>query len=136
MQVSTHLGFDGNCEEAMNFYAKTFGAEIDFKMTWAESPMCDQVEADFRDKIMHMALKAGDTILMGADAPEGRYKKPQGIMVSIAPSTVEDAERVFAALAEGGSIEMPLQETFWAQRFGMLTDRFAIPWMVNCEKAM
>jgi PhnB protein len=136
MQLSSHLGFDGNCEDAMNFYAKTFGGAINFKMTWADSPMCDQVSPSFQSKIMHMAVKVGDVVLMGADAPEGRYKKPQGIVISISVADVDDAKRVFNTLSEGGSVEMPFQETFWAKGFGMLTDRFAIPWMVNCEKPM
>jgi PhnB protein len=136
MNISTHLGFDGKCEEAMKFYESTFGGKINFKMTWAESPMCDQVGEDFQDKIMHASLKVGDTIVMGADAPPGRYQKPQGIVVSVSVAQVEDAERVFKTLAEGGSVQMPFQETFWAKGFGMLTDRFAIPWMVNCEKPM
>lgn len=136
MKLSTHLGFDGNCDEAMKFYESTFGGKIEFRMTWAESPMCDQVEEAFRDRIMHQAVKVGDTVLMGADAPPGRYQKPQGIVVSISVPDVDEAERVFKTLAEGGSVQMPFQETFWAKGFGMLTDRFAIPWMVNCEKPM
>jgi len=136
MNLSSHLGFNGNCGEAMKFYESTFGGTINFKMTWAESPMCDQVGEDFQDKIMHMSLKVGDTIVMGADTPPGRYQKPQGIVVSVAVAEVEEAERVFNALAEGGSVQMPFQETFWAKGFGMATDRFAIPWMVNCEKPM
>lgn len=136
MNISTHLGFNGNCDEAMKFYESTFGGKINFKMTWAESPMCDQVGADFQDKIMHQSLKVGDTIIMGADAPPGRYQKPQGIVVSVSVPDADDAKRVFDALAEGGSVQMPFQETFWAKGFGMATDRFDIPWMVNCEKPM
>lgn len=136
MKLSTHLGFNGNCNEAMNFYATTFGGAINFTMTWAESPMCDQVGPEFQDKIMHQSLTVGGTLLMGADAPPGRFQTAQGIVVSIAVDTPEDADRVFAALSEGGSITMPIQETFWARRFGMCTDRFGIPWMVNCEKPM
>ncbi|HEY5331789.1 MAG TPA: VOC family protein [Acidobacteriaceae bacterium] len=136
MKLSTHLSFDGNCDEAMKFYEATFGGKIEFKMTWAESPMCDQVGADFQDKMMHESLKVGDTIVMGADAPPGRYQKPQGIVVSVALGDLAAAESVFKALAEGGSVQMPIQETFWAKRFGMCTDRFGIPWMVNCEKPM
>ena len=136
MNISTHLSFDGNCDEAMKFYEATFGGKIEFKMTWAESPMCDQAGEAFQDKIMHESVKIGDTVVMGADAPPGRYQKPQGIVVSVSVAEVEEAERVFNALAEGGSVQMPIQETFWAKRFGMATDRFAIPWMVNCEKPM
>jgi PhnB protein len=136
MKLSTHLGFNGNCDEAMKFYATTFGGTINFTMTWAESPMCDQVGPEFQDKIMHQSLTVGGTLLMGADAPPGRFQTAQGIVVSIAVDTPEDADRVFAALSEGGNITMPIQETFWARRFGMCTDRFGIPWMVNCEKPM
>ncbi len=136
MYLSSHLGFDGNCEEAMAFYAQTFGGKVNFKMTWGESPMCGQVEADFQGKIMHMSVTVGTTSIMGADSPPGRHQKAQGIMESVAITDVAEAERVFNALAEGGSIQMPFQETFWAKGFGMLTDRFGIPWMVNCEKPM
>src|SRR5665213_731753 len=100
MNISTHLSFDGNCDEAMKFYEATFGGKIEFKMTWAESPMCDQVGDDFQDKIMHQSLKVGNAIVMGADAPPGRYQKPQGIVVSIAVAEVEKAEQVFKVLAE------------------------------------
>jgi PhnB protein len=136
MQLSTHLAFNGNCAEAMQFYADTFGGTVNFKMTWKESPMCDQVGPDFQDKIMHESIIVGTTTLMGADAPQGRYQKPQGIMVSIAVETVEDGERVFKTLSEGGSVQMPFQETFWAKGFGMATDKYDIGWMVNCEKPM
>ena len=136
MQLSSHLGFDGSCEEAMKFYADTFGGTVVFKMTWKESPMCGQVEADFQDKIMHMAVKVGNSTVMGADSPPGRHQKAQGIVESIAVESVEEAQRIFNTLSEGGSVQMPFQETFWAKGFGMLTDRFAIPWMVNCEKPM
>jgi PhnB protein len=136
MTLSTHLGFDGNCEEAMNFYKETFDGTDQFKMTWAESPMAGQVAADFQDRIMHQAIKVGETVLMGADAPPGRYQKPQGIVVSIALDDVDKAKIIFDTLAEGGSIQMPFEETFWAKGFGMCTDKYSIPWMVNCEKPM
>ena len=136
MNFSTHLGFDGNCDEAMKFYEKTFGGKIDFKMTWRESPMADQVGPDFQDKIMHESMSLGNTMLMASDSPPGRFQKAQGIVVSINVETQEDADRVFKALAEGGSVQMPIAETFWAKRFGMATDKFGIPWMVNCSKPM
>jgi PhnB protein len=136
MQLSSHLGFNGNCEEAMKFYAKTFGGTVMFKMTWGESPMSDQVQADFQDKIMHMSVKVGNSTVMGADSPPGRHQKAQGIMESIAVEELEDAKRIFNALAEGGSVQMPFAETFWAKGFGMATDKYGIPWMVNCEKPM
>ncbi len=136
MVLSTHLNFNGNCEEAMKFYATTFDGAVQFKMTWAESPMKDQVGAGWQDKIMHMSITVGRTSLMGADSPPGRFEAAKGTVVSIAVDTPEDADRVFAALEQGGTTLMPIMETFWAKRFGMTTDRFGIPWMVNCEKPM
>lgn len=136
MNFSTHLNFNGNCDEAMKFYEKTFGGKIEFKMTWGESPMCKEVGADFQDKIMHESMSLGHTMLMGADAPPGRFQKAQGIVVSINVETPEDADRVFKSLSDGGSVQMPIAETFWAKRFGMATDKFGIPWMVNCSKPM
>jgi PhnB protein len=82
---------------------------------------------------MHVRLEVGDSVLMGSDAPPDRYKPPQGFSVNIAVEKPEEAERIFHALAEGGNVGMPLQQTFWAARFGMVVDRFGIPWMVNCE---
>jgi PhnB protein len=82
---------------------------------------------------MHVTLKVGDSVLMGSDAPPDRYKKPEGFTVNIALNDVAEAERIFHALAENGTVGMPIQQTFWAERWGMLTDRYGIPWMVNCE---
>jgi PhnB protein len=85
---------------------------------------------------MHARLVVGDTVLMGSDAPGERYEKMQGFSVALGVDEPEWAERVFNALAAGGTVTMPIQETFWAHRFGMLVDRFGTPWMVNCEKPM
>jgi PhnB protein len=94
-----------------------------------------QVPADWLNKIMHARLEVGDEALMGSDAPPDRYQRPRGITVSLQTNDPAEAERIFSALAEGGTVNMPLQETFWAIRFGMLVDRYGIPWMVNCEQA-
>jgi PhnB protein len=131
MQIDPHLGFSGNCEEAFTFYEKTFGGKIEFKMTYGESPMAAQFEPESRNKIMHISMRVGDRILMGADAPPQHQEKPQGFCVCVAVKDAAEAEKVFNALAEGGKVTMPLAETFWSSRFGMLTDRFGIPWMVN-----
>lgn len=135
-KLSTHLNFNGTCEEAMNFYAQTFGGKVEFKMTWGESPMCDQMPATEQGRIMHMSVRVGDDSLMGADAPSSRYTKPAGLTVSWSNPDVDEAKKAFDALAEGGQTTMPFQETFWAKGFGMCTDRFGIPWMVNAEKPM
>lgn len=84
--------------------------------------------------IMHVRLKAGGAILMGSDTPPEYYNGHEGINVAVRVDTAEEADRVFAALSEGAEIRMPIQETFWAVRFGMLTDKYGVPWMVNCEK--
>ena len=83
---------------------------------------------------MHATLEVGGEPLMGSDAPPKHYSEPKGFAVSLSPAKVADAERIFNALADGGNVGMPLQQTFWAARFGMVTDRFGIPWMINCEK--
>jgi PhnB protein len=106
-------------------------------MAYGGSPMAEHVPAEWRDKVMHASVSiGGQMVLMGSDAPPDRYKAPQGITVSLGIAEPAEADRVFAALAEGGTVTMPIQETFWALRFGMLTDQFGIPWMVNCGKPM
>jgi PhnB protein len=135
MQLSSALNFNGQCEEAFKFYKQCLGGNIQTMMTWGESPMADQVPAELRDKIIHAALTVGDSLLIGSDAPTDRYETPRGFSVAIQIDDVADAERVFGALSEKGNVTMPLQQTFWATRFGMLVDRFGIPWMVNCGNA-
>jgi PhnB protein len=134
MIVNPYLGFAGNCREAFEFYAKTLGGKIDAMMTHAESPMADQTPADWRGKIMHARLSLGDQVLMAGDMRPDHYEKPVGFSVSVSLDTAKEAERVFAAFSQGGTVGMPLQETFFAERFGIVTDRFGTPWMVNCLK--
>jgi PhnB protein len=132
MQMSPYLNFKGQCREAMTFYAELLGGKIEMLMTHGESPMGHDMP-DFKDKIMHAAvLLPGDQRLLGSDAPLQYFEKPAGFAVSVTVDTPEEAERIFPALAEGGKVTMELQQTFWAPRFGMVTDRFGIPWMVNC----
>ena len=136
MQIDPHLSFNGNCEEAFNFYEKTFGGKIEFKITFGESPMAGQIDPESRNKIMHIRMRIGDRILMGSDAPPQYQGTQQGFDICAAVKDAAEAEKVFNALAEGGKVTMPLAETFWSARFGMLTDRFGIPWMVNTEMQM
>jgi len=131
MQIDPYLNFNGNCEEAFAFYEKTFGGKIEFKMTHGESPMAAQTAPDWSGKIMHIALRVGDRVIMGSDAPP-QYQQPrQGFRISVSTKDASEAEKVFNKLAQGGKVDMPLAETFWSPRFGMLVDRFGIPWMVN-----
>lgn len=135
MKLNPYLAFNGQCEAAFKLYERVLGGKIEFTMTFGESPMGNDTPAEWRNKIMHTRLVVGDNVLMGSDAPPGRYEKPQGISISINVDKPTDAERVFTALAENGTVQMPIQKTFWAERFGMAVDKFGTPWMVNCEKA-
>jgi PhnB protein len=134
MKLNPYLMFDGSCEAALNFYAKVLGGKIEAMLRYEGMPGCDQMPADWKSKIMHGRILVGDVWLMASDAPPDRHKPPQGISVSVNIDTAEEAERVFHGLAEKGTVTMPIGETFWATRFGMLVDQFGIPWMVNCEK--
>jgi PhnB protein len=133
-EVTAYLVFNGRCEEAFKFYATSLGGKIEMAMTFGDSPMSDQAPADWRNKIMHARMTVGDTTLMGSDAPPDRYEQPKGFSLSIGIKNAAEAERMFNELAAGGKVEMPLQQTFWAVKFGMLVDRFGIPWMINCEQ--
>lgn len=129
--MSTHLSFNGDCRDAMTFYAKVLAGEVTFMLTYAESPMKDEVDANFQDKVLHAEINLGGRTLMGADAPAQMYEKPTGASVQLYYEDVAIARQVFDDLLEGGSAMMPFGETFWAKGFGMLTDKFGIHWMIN-----
>jgi PhnB protein len=133
MQLNAYLVFNGQCEAAFKFYEQVLRGKILGMFTHAGTPAAEHVPPEWLNKIMHVTLKVGDSVLMGSDAPPDRYKKPEGFTVNIALNDVAEAERIFHALAENGTVGMPIQQTFWAERWGMLTDRYGIPWMVNCE---
>ena len=133
MQFTPYLSFNGNCEEAFKLYAQVLGAKIESTFRYEGSPMSGQVPADWGQRIMHSSITLKDGVLMGADAPPGHYQPASGFSVCINATDPEDAERKFAALSKGGKIVMPIQQTFWARRFGMLIDQFGIPWMISCE---
>lgn len=135
MRLDPYLTFNGQCAEAFKFYEKVLRGHIDTLLTHDETPAREHVSPDWYDKIMHAHLTVGDMALMGSDAPPQLYKKPEGFSVSVQLTDPSDAQRIFNALAENGVVRMPLQETFWAKRFGMLIDRFSIPWMINCAPA-
>jgi PhnB protein len=135
MTLNTYLVFNGKAEEAFKFYAKCLNAQILATFKHADTPAAAHVPPDWQDKVMHISLKAGDSVLMGSDAPPDRFKAPQGFSVNIAVDDPAEAERIFGALSDGGTVGMPIQQTFWAVRFGMLVDRYGIPWMINCEGA-
>ena len=132
MQLNPYLLFNGECEAAFKFYEKCLGGKIESMMTHAGTPAEEHVPAEWRDKVLHARLTVGDQVLLGSDAPPGYYSKPQGITVSIQLKDKAEGERIFNELADNGNVKMPFQQTFWAAGFGMCTDRFGIPWMVNC----
>lgn len=134
MQLNPYLTFDGRCEEAFKFYRTCLGGEIVAMITHGETPAAEHTPPDWQDKIIHARLTLGDQVLMGSDAPPGRYEASRGFSVTLGVDDPAEAERVFHALAKDGAVQMPIGETFWAHRFGMLVDRFGIPWMVNCDK--
>ncbi len=134
MTLNAYLTFNGNCEEAFRFYETCLGAKILFMLNYEGSPM-PNTPPELLKKIIHARLQVGDSIIMGSDAPPERYQRPQGLQVNINVADPAEAERLFHALSEGGHVAMPIAETFWALRFAMFTDRFEIPWMINCEKA-
>jgi PhnB protein len=134
MQLNPYLLFNGQCEAAFKFYEKCLGGKIAFKITHGESPLAKDTPLDQHHLILHARFVVGDNVLMGSDAPPERYDEPKGFSISIGIDTPEEAERIFAALSEKGQVQMPIAETFWAHRFGMVTDQFGIPWMINCEK--
>jgi PhnB protein len=102
---------------------------------YAGSPMADQAPADWGDKVMHASVTVGNQVFMGADITPDRYEEPKGFSLSIQIASATEAERMFGELAKGGMVAMPLEKTFWAERFGMVVDRFGIPWLINCESA-
>jgi PhnB protein len=129
-----NLSFDGQCEAAFQLYERCLNGKITFMLRWADSPMAKDAPPEWGSKIAHATLEVGDTRLQGSDPAPGSYESPRGFEIMLNPSA-DDAERLFAALAEGGVVRMPLQETFWAHRFGVVTDRFGIRWGINCEKS-
>ncbi|TZF90118.1 VOC family protein [Cognatilysobacter lacus] len=136
MQLVAYLAFDGNCREAFNFYRDALGGDIVYVTTVGESPMCPDAPPEARDRIMHIHLQNGAAALMGADIQlGGGQDTAAGTCVNVMVDTAEEAEAIWAKLAVGADVRMPLAQTFWSARFGMLTDRFGKPWMINCHPA-
>jgi PhnB protein len=130
--VQPYLFFGGRCEEAMEFYRKALGAEVQMQVRFKEAPEPQPGMPEcFEEKIMHATLRIGDTILMASDGQCAGEPNFEGFSLSITAAGEAEAERVFAALSEGGLVTMPLEKTFWATKFGMLQDRFGVGWMVS-----
>ena len=127
-----YLNYNGNCREALNFYKECFGGEIVSIQTFADAQMAEgQAE---RDKIMHAVFKAGSVYFMASDCGPGQSVTPgTNVTLNVDFDNVADQEKVFNKLSSGGTVTMPLQDTFWGAHFGMLTDKFGINWMTNCD---
>ena len=133
MELSPYLSFNGQCERAFAFYEQCLGGRCGAMFRYGGSPMADQVPPDWQDKVMHGSLTIGEQVLMAGDVAPERYEEPKGFSLSLQMKDTSEAERVFSELATNGRIVMPLEKTFWAARFGMVVDRFGIPWLINCN---
>jgi PhnB protein len=130
MLVQPYLFFDGCCEEALNFYQKTLGAEVQFMMRFNESPDPTMCPPGSENKVMHSNIKVGETVFMASDGVCQGPPKFQGFSLSVSVPDAAQAEQVFAALGQGGQVQMPLTQTFFSPKFGMVADRFGVSWMV------
>ena len=131
MQVQPYLFFDGRCEEALEFYKRALGAEVQMLMRFKDSPEpCESGKTPPGEKVMHASFRIGETTLMASDGHCAGQPRFQGFSLSLTVANPTEADRVFAALSEGGQVQMPLAKTFFSPRFGMVADRFGISWMV------
>jgi PhnB protein len=138
LSLNVSLMFDGRCEEAFRFYEQCLNGTLAFMLKWGDSPAAAQAPPAWASKVYHATLKIGDTVIQGGDVspltPD--YLRPQGFSLILQMDDAGAADRMFQALSANAAIGMPLQETFWAARFGTLVDQFGISWTVNCEKAV
>ncbi|MEX0653007.1 MAG: VOC family protein [Phycisphaeraceae bacterium] len=135
MQVKPYLFFDGRCEEAVAFYRSALGAEVEVLMHFKDNPepgMCPSGAEGktIDDKVMHASFRIGETLVMASDDPTGATRSFQGFSLSLTVADEAEADRLFAALSDGGEVQMPLAKTFFSPRFGMVADRFGVSWMV------
>ncbi len=137
--TNTYLNFNGNCEEAFNFYKSVFGGEFNYIGRFGEMPPSDEFTVSERDKnkVMHVSLPTGSSVLMGSDNGEqyeASFVKGNNFSVSINADSREEAENLYNGLSAGGQVTMPMSDTFWGAYFGMFTDKFGINWMVNYDE--
>jgi PhnB protein len=136
MEIQPYLFFGGRCEEAVEHYKQALGAQVEMLMRYRESPdplPPEMADPALDDKIMHVCLRVGDAVLMASDSCTQQQPSFGGFSLSLNVPDATTADRMFAALADGGQVQMPLAKTFWSPRFGMVTDRFGVGWMINQE---
>ena len=136
MKLHTYLNFGGNCEEAFRFYEKNLGGKIEMMMRYADQPDPKNVRPGTEKYVLYANMTIGETQLMGSDVPPERFQPMRSVYLSLTLDNSEKAERVFKLLGESGEVFMPMAETFFAHRFGMLRDRFGTSWMILHQKPM
>jgi PhnB protein len=134
MKVTTHLNFGGNCEEALHFYEEHLGGKITFSMTYEQMPEPKYIPSGCEKGILHASIQFGETRLMACDAPADRFQPMRSAYLGLAVDSVDEAERIYGLLSEGGEVSMPMAETFFANRFAMLRDRFGVLWEIIHER--
>jgi PhnB protein len=133
MHISAHLCFDGQCREAIQLYQRILGGTIQTMLTYGESPMASSTDPRWHDRIVHATLVVDAIELTGVDMIAGSYQRPQGFFMTLTVMGVARAKEIFAALSQGGAIQVPFEKTFWSPGFGVLVDRFSIPWEINAD---
>ena len=135
MQLHTYLNYGGNCRQAFEFYERELGAKITMLTTHGEQPNPSSVPADWKNAVLHARLEIGETVVMGADIPPDRFQPMRSAYLTLVLDSVQDAERIYSLLGDGGQIFMKMEETFFARRFAMLRDRFGTSWMLLHERS-
>ena len=137
MKALAYLNFNGNTREALEFYAYALGGKLAFIQTFGESPFKDQMPPEHHGRVLHARVEAGDAAILASDShPAMGWAGNHGFAVALLFDKPEEVDPVFNRLAEGGKVDMPVDKTFWSARFGMCTDKFGIPWILNCENPM
>lgn len=134
MKLHTYLNYGGNCEQAFRFYEQHLGGKITMMMTHGQQPNGNDVPPDRKNAILYARMSIGETDLMGSDVPPERFQPMRSVYLSLTVSSIDEAERIYALLSDGGEIFMPMEETFFAFRFGMLRDKFGTSWMILHER--
>jgi PhnB protein len=136
MRLHAYLNYGGNCAQAFRFYEQHLGGKITMMMTHGQQPNAKDVPPELKNAILYARMSIGETELMGSDVPPDRFQPMRSVYLSLTVSSIEEAERIYALLSDGGQIFMPIQETFFAFRFGMLRDKFGTSWMILHERPM
>ena len=136
MKLNTYLNYGGNCRQAFEFYAKHLDGQITMMMTHEQQPGTNAVAPEWKDAILYSRMTIGETELMASDVPPAQFQPMRSAYLSLGLDSIEEAERVYALLSDGGDIFMPIEETFFAHRFAMLRDKFGTSWMILNERPM